>query len=807
MKRFVFLLVAGLLLYLPFSETYAQKNMFLVSQLSYDQGVNDIWGYVDSRDKVEYAIVGLDRAVSIVSLANPASPQEVARIPDANSLWHDMKVWGDYIYVTNEGAQGLLIIDARELPEVSYSRWNGSEDPNFPINMNTAHNIYIDENGFAYIFGADVGVGGAIILDLNQNPLNPPIVGIYDVRYIHDGFVRDNIMWSSEINNGIFSVVDVSDKANPQVLATHSTPNNFTHNCWLSDDDNYLFTTDEVGSAFIAAYDVSDLSDIQEVDRIQSSPGQNVIPHNTFVIGDFLVTSYYRDGVTIHDASNPDFMIEIGNYDTSPDFVGDGFNGCWGVYPYLPSGLVIASDMEEGLFVLQPSYIRACYLQGNVTDATTGATIAGAKITIEEAGKTFETDFTGTYANGIPDAGFYTVTFSKVGYEPVSYPNIFLSNGELVNLSASLNLAKRFTLNGKVVNSVTSKAIANANVIFTLEDLVLETTTDDNGLFSLPDFLEGSYEVSAGKWGYRTFISNATTIRETSEELVYELSRGYYDDFSTDYGWTVESTAPAGIWERAVPNGTNVDGFNLNPNVDVPGDVGNMCFVTGNSTGGGIGGDDVDAGYTRLMSPIFDLSDYADAEISYYRWFANAGGQGFPNDELVVTLSNGTESKVIETVNSNDSNLFQWHQTVIRVGDFMTTTATMQLTFETSDEDGLQNGGNLVEAGVDVFSVNDLGAVDIEEEIFEGNNFSILAYPNPSKNGFNIEIAGLSLELLKQKEAQLRVFNIRGQEVYTEPIENTQFYLPRNDLAVGAYLYVLEVNGSWISRGQLLVQD
>ncbi|MGB0929377.1 MAG: LVIVD repeat-containing protein, partial [Chitinophagales bacterium] len=268
MNRFAILLLLGVLLSMPFGETYAQKNMFFVGQVPYDQGVNDIWGYVDDRTEIEYAIVGLDRAVSIVSLANPAAPKEVARIPDSNSLWHDMKVWGDFIYVTNESSGGMLIIDASNLPEVTYERWNGSQDPNYPINLNTSHNIYIDENGFGYIFGGDVGVGGAIILDLNQDPWNPPIVGIYDTRYIHDGYVRDNILWSSEINDGILSVVDVSDKANPQVLATTSTPNDFTHNCWLSDDGNTVYTTDERANSFIAAYDVSDLSDIRERDRV-----------------------------------------------------------------------------------------------------------------------------------------------------------------------------------------------------------------------------------------------------------------------------------------------------------------------------------------------------------------------------------------------------------------------------------------------------------------------------------------------------------------------------------------------------------
>ena len=59
----------------------------------------------------------------------------------------------------------------------------------------------------------------------------------------------------------------------------------------------------------------------------------DVIPHNSHFINDYIVTSYYRDGVTVHDVANKGNMVEVGNFDTSPSFSGDGFNGCWGVYP------------------------------------------------------------------------------------------------------------------------------------------------------------------------------------------------------------------------------------------------------------------------------------------------------------------------------------------------------------------------------------------------------------------------------------------------------------------------------------------
>ena len=76
-----------------------------------------------------------------------------------------------------------------------------------------AHNIYIDENGFAYIFGSQDGpASGAIILDLNDDPMNPSIAGLFDDYYLHDGMVRGDTLWGSAVYEGVMSAIDVSDK-------------------------------------------------------------------------------------------------------------------------------------------------------------------------------------------------------------------------------------------------------------------------------------------------------------------------------------------------------------------------------------------------------------------------------------------------------------------------------------------------------------------------------------------------------------------------------------------------------------------
>lgn len=421
-----------LLLFLP---ALAQLNMTELGFLNYSDPLSDVWGYVDAEGN-EYALVGAYTGFSVVDVTDPANPAEVFFGSGIPSIWRDIKTWGDYAYVSTEGGGGLYIVDLSPLPGsiTTTTTFTGDAYP-----FTTVHNLYIDETGKLYIFGANSGSGGAIICDLTVDPMNPVELGRFDDYYLHDGMARGDTLWGGAVYAGFFAAIDVSDPANPVAMATKTTPSAFTHNAWISDNGQHLFTTDEKEDAFIAAYDVSDFGNIQETDRIQSSPGNNVIPHNVHVLNDYLVTSYYSDGVTIHDAERPHNLIEVGNYDTSPNFPGPGFHGCWGAYPFLPSGNVLASDIEEGLYILEPSYTRACYLEGVVTDSASGLPINDAVIAIVNTAYNDVTDISGEFAFGTPEAGSYNVIVSHEAYNTTVIENVMLENGILTDLEVSLS--------------------------------------------------------------------------------------------------------------------------------------------------------------------------------------------------------------------------------------------------------------------------------------------------------------------------------------------------------------------------------
>jgi len=62
--------------------------------------------------------------------------------------------------------------------------------------------------------------------------------------------------------------------------------------------------------------------------------------------------SYYQDGLQVFDISDPSNPIRIAYYDTYMPVNTGGYAGAWGVYAFLPSGRILISDVQSGLFVL-----------------------------------------------------------------------------------------------------------------------------------------------------------------------------------------------------------------------------------------------------------------------------------------------------------------------------------------------------------------------------------------------------------------------------------------------------------------------
>lgn len=775
-----FLVLFGL--WLTLASAHAQLNMQYLGRINYQQlhsaNLNDVWGYVDETGK-EYALVGTTDGVSVVDVTDPVNPIEVFWAPGMNSIWRDIDVWGDYAYVTTEAQEGLMIIDLSPLPAstaLNVSHYSG------PLGSEwySAHTIFI-HNGYAFVNGANRGNGGVIILDVATDPLNPIEVGWYDPWYSHDCWVKDDKMFVAHIVDGFFSVADVSDLANPTFLASRATPSAFTHNVWGNDDASVVFTTDEVSGAFVASYDVSNLSNINELDRARSNPGSFVIPHNVYFIDDYVVVSNYRDGVVVYDVIDPSNMLQVADYDTHP-LTGDGFQGCWSAYPYLPSGNILAADMQMGLYVLGIDYQRAAYLTGTVTDAGTTFPIGNATVQFLGTSTAKGTKIDGTYKSGQAVAGTYDVRYSKPGYFADTV-QVTLVNGQITVQNVALVSMVPFTVSGTVIEQGTGNPIANAKILFSGKDFVYEPTTDASGNYTISGFFADNYFVTAGKWGWVNDCKDTLSLSVVNSTVNFVLKQGYYDDFSLDFNWIATNTATSGMWERALPAGST---SNSAPDHDALWDCGGYAFVTGN-TPGHPDTDDVDGGWVRLASPVMDLSGLTNPHVNYSKWFYNVYGPYPEDDSLAIYLHDGTNAVLIDLLTFADVSRFsQWIDTSIRVLDHITNLSNVRIVVYTADFDPKVN---ITEAGFDYFYVSNANVTALPNN-YEKQMVSV--YPVPARE--ELFVKGVN-------DGLVSFYSVEGKLLL-----NTQVRNGRVDVRLlPAGLYLAKVQGASTSVHKVVI--
>jgi len=774
-----------ILLFLPFLfSVNAQNNPLNVQQIAHvptssfqvPTDLSDIWGWVDDQGN-EYAIVGTNKGTSIFDLSNPALPTEIFFEQGMTSIWRDVKTFGDYAYVTTEAQNGLLIIDMTPLPDSSnLNTYYYTGPSNAP--WQKAHNLFIDDRGYAYIFGANRGVKGCIILDLNQDPTQPVEVADINNWYVHDGMVKGDTLYLANVSDGFFTIWDVSVPSNPVMIGQHGTLGAFCHNAWVSDDGDYLYTTDEITDGYIGEYDISDLNNISLTDQIQAEPGQGVIPHNTHFLNDYLITSYYTSGVVVHDVSRKGNMVEVGSFDTSPNFTGNGFYGCWGVYPWLPSGLIIASDIEEGLYVLSPTYTRGAYLEGTVKDASTNQPINGVTVEILSANESSVTSTSGEFAMGVVNASSYNVVFSHPLYQNDTAYHVVLQNDSVTTLNTLLYslIPLDITIQTKLASN--SNPLSNVSFVLENNNFSYSGTTSSSGSFVINNVIPGSYNFYAGLWGHKSICEEGLSVISSAQPLVFQFEEGYKDDFNLDLGWVVDANALSGVWERDAPNLTLFGLDTCNAAFDSD-DCGDKAYITGN-LGGFATSDDVDFGYVKLSSPTISLDPNEVHYLHCSLWWKNIGGGTTPDDSLKITLNDGNSAEDIFV--ATQSVQYQWLDTVFLIPNAIDLT---DFKIEISTADWISGVDHLVEAGFDNFHINNSPTninISIEEE-------AIIIYPNPTNTGL-LNISGLNSPM------RYELYNLSGKIVglgtsTTIKLDNRGVYLLK--IIVGDKQYLRKV--------------
>jgi choice-of-anchor B domain-containing protein len=359
---------------------------------------NDIWGWTDPLTDREYALVGLSNGVAFVDVTNPTAPVHLGNLPthgdDSGRLWRSVKVYRNHLYVVSEIANhGMQVFDLTQLRNVTSPPVTFPETAHYN-NVSRTHTIAIDEEtGYAYLAGSRPAAGrtpgvdtcsdsvtdgtgklvgrGLHVVDV-RNPAAPAFAGCVD----NDGYTHETqcVVYRGpdaqhqgrevcfNANEDTLTIVDVTNKSAPvQLSRTTYAGRGYTHQGWLTGDHARFLLDDELDEQNFSlpknrtfVWDVSDLDAPSVQGIFQGSTGS--IDHNQYVRSLHSFQSNYRSGLRVVDVRNAAAasLSEVAFFDVYPVDDQALFNGTWSNYPFFASGTVIASGIEQGLFVLRP---------------------------------------------------------------------------------------------------------------------------------------------------------------------------------------------------------------------------------------------------------------------------------------------------------------------------------------------------------------------------------------------------------------------------------------------------------------------
>ena len=638
------------------SENITLMSWLPLSSIGGGSTGNDCWGYTSSSGR-EYAIIGTSDHTVFVEVTDPGNAQVIEQISGPNSLWRDVKTYGQYAYAVSEGGSGIQVMNMGNIDFGIVQLVNTVDDQG----TSATHNVAIDtDSGFLYRTGG--GDNGLRIYSL-ADPTTPTYVGSWTARYVHDAQIvtYDSGQWAGKqiafccggFNGGFgesgLCILDVTNKSNIIELACiqHTNPN-YSHQGWLSEDRQYFYLNDELdeqNSGTLTTTRIINVADLTSPFQAGTfTSGSTAIDHNLYVKGDIIYEANYRSGLRVFDGSNPVAPVQIAYFDTWPGDDGASFNGLWSIYPYFDSGTVIGSDLERGLFVwkIEQAEIEMAIING-------------------------EFDFIN------PDGGDQVL----VRIAAVNEGEVDQNSPQLIYASASNS------------GSVDLQATGNPN--------------EYEGSF--PPLTCGetvSWYLSASSTSGQTLTIPSNAPASTFDDFIaVGIDVAFEDNGETNTGWTTSGNALDGQWDRGLPVNCNRG----DPPTDYDGS--GQCWLTDNSSASSCNSD-VDDGATSLVSPMLDGSAPGSV-LSYARWYSNNFGADPGNDVFQIDISDndGETWTALETVGpTGEGTTGGWYEVSFVVAELSGIIPSDEMRLRFTAEDA--NAGSVIEAGVDAILISAL---------------------------------------------------------------------------------------------------
>jgi hypothetical protein len=356
----------------------------------------DCCAYVEATTGHEYGILGAD-SVYVIDLADPSHPRRASTIPPYSpspNKYVDVAVRGVYLYAA-ERKGPIRIVDLTdpyhpvirgEIPQSEFCACSCGHPCTDP-GQAEIETIFIDERGVLYVTGINCGEG-VQTYDVATDPIHPRWLCEINTRppgsssYTHDIYARGGILYLSRSRQTPtvpprWDILDgdplcpavpgpCGDGLTPGLISTftHSGPELHSHSAWPTDDSRYLLTCDEKTNGHVRVWDIQNLAHPIQIAEYQTDGTCHSV-HNAYPLGTTVYTAWYNKGLQVYDISSPENPVRVGYYQHPTrwfDRPGDpccdptlgaqaGCRGIWFIDPFFPSGIFIASEMDNGLLV------------------------------------------------------------------------------------------------------------------------------------------------------------------------------------------------------------------------------------------------------------------------------------------------------------------------------------------------------------------------------------------------------------------------------------------------------------------------
>ena len=350
------------------------------------QSANEIWGWTDPVTDKEIALVGLSNGVGFVDVTTAESPVYLGKLTSAtggNNSWRTFRTDGDFLFVGSEAdGHGVQVFDLKRLRGVTVPQ-AFTHDARY-TRVSNVHTL-VANAGFLYLAGSTSSggasnpvctSGGLHVVDV-RNPLQPTYAGCYTGDgYTHEAqcltysgpdadYAGKEMCFAYQgqegsVFQGEVAIVDMTDKANPVRISQANYPNpGYSHQGWLTPDGTRILINDEFDEspqgARTIVVNVADL-DSPEFEFNYYAPVATYA-HNLYTVGNYAYMSNYESGLRIVDIRNlaSEQMTEVASFDTYQQGNSFQYEGQWMNYPFFASGTIVASDINNGLFVLRPT--------------------------------------------------------------------------------------------------------------------------------------------------------------------------------------------------------------------------------------------------------------------------------------------------------------------------------------------------------------------------------------------------------------------------------------------------------------------